>query len=311
MMPRLTVGLIAGELRNRAERSLEHLLRQTALDQIEIVVIDVRPQKGDFAGADHPRVRYFHRPDLSYYCEMQVELVMQARAPLVAFIEDHSYAVPGWAAAILKTFEHPRVSAVNYTFTNAVGDSYRSRSILMAEYGHWMLPHPGGPVQICSSTNLAYRRDLLLNSLHQRGSVFEAEFLIHRAIQASNGEIHVAPEATVAHESWQTVWDACLANGANKRVLGARRAEHGKWGMITRVIWAGGMVLAPPLFIARLGWALRNRPALWGKFLASLPVLVAIFSYCAWSEALGYLRGANTSREEFRARELETHRDAS
>ena len=73
----------------------------------------------------------------------------------------------------------------------------------------------------------------------------------------------------------------------------------------------GGMVLAPPLFIARLGWALRNRPALWEKFLASLPVLVAIFSYCAWSEALGYLRGANTSREEFRARELETHRDAS
>ena len=220
MTPRLTVGLIAGELRNRAERSLEHLLRQMALDQIEIVVIDVRPQKGDFAGADHPRVRYFHRPELYYYCEMQAELVAQARAPLVAFIEDHSYAVSGWAAAILKTFENPRVSAVNYTFTNAVGDSYRSRSILMTEYSHWILPHPGGAVQICSSTNLAYRRDLLLNSLHQRGSVFEAEFLIHRAIQASNGEIHVAPEATVAHESWQTVWDACLANGANKRVLG-------------------------------------------------------------------------------------------
>jgi hypothetical protein len=136
MTPRLTVGLIAGELRNRAERSLEHLLRPTALDQIEIVVIDGRPQKGDFAGADHPRVRYFHKPDLSYYCEMQTELVAQARAPLVAFIEDHSYAVSGWAAAILKTFENPRVLVVNYTFTNAVGDSYRSRSILMAEYSH-------------------------------------------------------------------------------------------------------------------------------------------------------------------------------
>ena len=311
MTPRLTVGLIAGELRNRAERSLEHLLGQTALDQIEIVVIDVRPQKGGFAGADHPRVRYFHRPDLRYYCEVQAELVAQAQAPLIAFIEDHCYAVPGWAAAILKTFENPRVSAVNYTFTNAVGDSYRSRSILMAEYGHWMLPHPGGPVRICSSTNLAYRRDLLLNGLQKHGSIFEAEFLIHRLIQASNGEIHVAPEATVAHESWQTVWDACLANGANKRVLGARRAEHGKWGVVTRAIWTAGMVLVPALFVARLGWALRNRPALWGKFLASLPLLVAIFSYCAWSEALGYLCGAGVSREEFRARELEVHRDAS
>lgn len=311
MTPKLTAGLIAGELRNRAERSLEHLLGQTALDQIEIVVIDVCPKKGSFAGAEHPRVRYFHRPDLRYYCEVQSELVALSQAPLIAFIEDHSYAVPCWAAAILRTFENPRVSAVNYTFTNAAVDTYRSRSILMAEYGHWMLPHAGGPVRICSSTNIAYRRDLLLNVLQQQGSIFEAEFLIHRVIQASNGEIHVAPEATVAHESWKTLWDACLANGANKRVLGARRAEYGKWGVVTRAIWTMSMVLAPALFIARLGWALRNRRALWRKFLASLPVLIVIFSYCAWSEALGYLCGAGDSREEFRACELEVHRDAS
>lgn len=311
MTPKLTVGLIAGKLRDRAERNLVHLLDQTALAQLEIVVIDVSPHDGHFAGAEHPRVRYFHRPDLRYYSEIQTELVTLAQAPLIAFIEDHSYAVPGWAAAILKTFENPRVSAVNYTFINANHDNYRSRSILMAEYGHWMLPHPGGAVQICSSTNIAYRRDLLLDSIQHDGSIFEAEFLIHRIIQSNNGEIHVAPEATVEHESWQTIWDACISNGVNKRALGAWRAKQGNWSLLTRVSWALGMVLVPPLFITRLGWALRKRQALWWKFLASLPVLSVIYSYCAWSEAQGYLLGAGDSRDKFRARELEVHRDAS
>ena len=311
MQPRLTVGLIAGELRARAERSLEHLLRQTVLDELEILVIDINPDKASFAGASHPRVRYRHRPDLCYYCDAQAEIVRQAKAGLVAFIEDHCYATPGWAAAVIRTFKNPRVAAVNYTFTNAVKDSYRSRAILMGEYGHWMVPHPGGPVQICSSTNLAYRRELLMRHIHEKDSIFEAEFLVHRVVRAGKGEIHVASEATVAHESWQTVWDACLANGANKRVLGARRAEDGQWGVVTRAIWAGGMVLAPGLFIGRLGWSLRNRKALWGTFLSSLPVLAVLYGYCAWSEALGYLFGPGASREEFRDRELSIHRDAS
>jgi hypothetical protein len=303
--------MIAGEQRRRAERCLQHLLAQTALPDIDILVIDVNPDDGAFRGADHPAVRYEHRPDLRFYCDVQAAIVRQAGSELLAFIEDHCYAAPGWAAAILKTFENPRVSAVNYTFVNAAVDSYRSRAILMAEYGHWMVPHPGGPVRICSSTNLAYRRDVLLRCLGDHPTIFEAEFLIHRTIHDANGEIHVSPGATVAHESWQTVREACLANGANKRTLAARRVERGGWSLPLRVVWGAGMVLMPPLFIARLAWAMRRRPRLWGRLLESLPILVLLYAYCAWSEMLGYVLGPGTSREEFRARELSVSRDAS
>lgn len=309
MEPSLTAGLIAGELRRRAESSLQHLLAQTALDRMEILVVDLSPNPGRIAGTDHPRVRYLARPQLHYYCEAQAELASEARAPLIAFVEDHCYAVPGWAEAVLNAFENPRVAAVNYTFTNARDNGYVSRSILMAEYGHWMTPHPGGPVRISSSTNVAYRTGLLRKFIRGNQGIFETEFLVHRALQESGGEIHVAPAATVAHESWASVWEACLANGANKRVLGARRVENGRWGLPLRIAWAAGMLLVPALSLARLAWVLRNRPALWGTLLAGLPVIVAIDSYSAWCEALGYLSGAGASREEFRARELAVQRD--
>jgi hypothetical protein len=56
---------------------------------------------------------------------------------------------------------------------------------------------------------------------------------------------------------------------------------------------------------------MRRRPKLWGRLLESLPILVLLYAYCAWSEMLGYVLGPGTSREEFRARELSVSRDAS
>lgn len=305
----MTVGLIVGEMRNRAENSVAHLLSQTALEKLEILLVDVDPEGGPLAGIDHPSVRCIRRPDFTYYCEAQAELARHASAPLLAFIEDHSFASPGWAQAVLSAFENPRVAAVNYTFTNAAEDGYLSRSILMAEYGHWMAPHPGGPVRFSSSTNIAYRRELLLPLLEGREPAFEAEFLLHRALQQRGGQIWVAPNAVVAHESWRTLPDACAANGSNKRILGARRAADGRWGSPRRLLWAGGMILAPALFLLRLAWVLRRRPSLWGPYLAALPVCAVLYSYCAWCEALGYLFGPGSSRDEFRSRELAIKRD--
>ena len=305
----VTVGLIAGEMRSRAERSLRHLLSQTAIERMEVVVVDMTPSAGPLEGTDHPRVRYVARPDFSYYCEAQAEIMRQASAPIVAYVEDHCYATPGWAASVLDTFRDANVAIVNYTFTNANPETYLSRAILVAEYGRWMFPHPGGPVAFSSSTNLAYRTDLLRAAAGTDGSIFEAEFLIHRRIQEQGGLICVSPQAAVAHESWLDLGRACVANGSNTRVLGARRAQLGGWGWPRRLAMAAVMPYMPGVFLARLAWSLRNRPVLWSTYVVSLPVLSVIYAYCAMSEALGYLAGAADSREEFRRNELGVKRD--
>jgi len=309
VVPELSVVLILGEQRDRGRRSLQRLLGQTALPRIEIVVADVTERDEPLPEAGHPSVRWLHCPEFRYYCEAQAELVRQARAPLIAFIEDHCYASPQWAEAILEAFQRQDVVAVNYAFTSANPDSYLSRAILLAEYGHWMTPHPGGPIGISSSTNIAYRRRLLLDQMADNPDIFEAEFLIHRRIQRTGGVIWLAPRALVAHESWAQLGDCCRANGANKRILGARRASHGKWSLPRRVLYGAAMALAPPLYLWRLASAFRTRPALWPLYVTSLPVTFITYVWCAWSEALGYLFGAGGSREEFRKTELMVSRD--
>ncbi len=308
MEPELTAVLIAGELRRRASHSLSHLLNQTALERIEILVADCCPGRGPLAGAGHPAVRCLECPHLTFYCGAQAAAVREARAPIVAFIEDHSYASPAWAEAVLDAFQDRRVGAVNYTFT-AAGSGYLSRSILLAEYGYWMAPHPGGPIAFASSTNIAYRRDFLLRHLAGGETIFEAEFLLHRALRNEGRRIVVAPRAAVAHESWGRLWDACLANGANKRVLGARRAALGRWGLGRRLAAASAMGAMPGFGLLRLARSLLGRRRLWGTFLLGTPVVASIYAFSAACEAAGYLFGPGRSREEFRARELAVERD--
>ena len=305
----VTVGVIAGEMRSRAERSLRHLLCQTAIERMEVVVVDMTPAAGPIEGTDDPRVRYLPRPGFTYYCDAQAEIMRQANAPIVAYVEDHCFATPEWAASILDTFSDANVAVVNYTFKNANPDTYLSRAILVAEYGRWMAPHPGGPVAFSSSTNVAYRTDLLRGVAGTDAGVFEAEFLIHRRIQKRGGLTYVSPQATVAHESWLDLSRACVANGSNTRVLGARRAQVGGWGWPRRLAVAAAMPFMPGLFLARLAWSMRNRPALWSTYVVSLPVVSVIYAYCAMSEALGYIAGAGDSREAFRRNELGVKRD--
>jgi len=305
---RLSAVMIAGPLRARAERCLSRLLAQTLLDQMEVVVVDLSPGGPPLAGVDHPAVRYFRRPDLLYYSTAQAECARQAGAEIIAFIEDHCYPAPGWAAAVVEAFRQPSVSVVSYAFVNYNPDRYLSRAFFITEYGRWMTPASRGPVPIPACNNVAYRRRDLEPFFPQLDELFEAEFVLQRRILTGGRLAWIEPAAEVAHESWWRLADGLRANAAMKRVNAARRAQAGHWGALRRCVFAGAMVMAPALHLWRLAVALRTRPSGWTAFLVSLPVSLAVYVTSSWQEALGYLRGPGSSREDFKTTELSANR---
>ena len=111
----VTVGLIAGEMRSRAERSLRHLLRQTAIERMEVVVVDMTPAAGPIEGTDDPRVRSSHGLAFRISCDAQAEIIARRTlrsSPILGSLFRH----PEWAASILDTFSDANVAVVNYTF---------------------------------------------------------------------------------------------------------------------------------------------------------------------------------------------------
>lgn len=300
---------MVGTERERAERSLARLLRQTLLDRMEIVCVDLAPDAVPIAGSDHPAVRYMRGDPTSLFEEAMALVVDRARAPYVAFVEDHSYAEPEWAAGIVREFERSGAALVNYAFTHVGRGTYLNRALLVAEYGRWMVPAREGEVRIPACNNVSYRVEALAPFRDRLGEWLGTAALMHREIQRRGGVAWQATDAVVGHESWGSLIKACWANGVMKRVYGGHRPLLCGWGLPRRLLYAAGMVVAPALHIARLARSFRDRPRLWGAFLEALPVCAVVYGYASWQEALGYLLGPGTSREAFTRMETAVPRE--
>ena len=100
-------------------------------------------------------------PDDTPFDEARARGVRAARAPIVAFTEDHSFPQPGWAAALVAAFTGG-VSVVGPMVENANPGSAVSWANFLLEYGEWMPPgRPHGHAHL-PGHNSAYRRAVLL-----------------------------------------------------------------------------------------------------------------------------------------------------
>jgi len=97
-----TVGLVVGNRRERAVRCLDSLLSQSVVDRMEIFVFDIAQVRlKPLPGSNHPQVRVIRMPG-STYARARLRAVHEGIGPVVGFIEEHAWAFPGWAEAIIE-----------------------------------------------------------------------------------------------------------------------------------------------------------------------------------------------------------------
>ena len=307
-LPLLSAVVVFGEQRTRAARCLRHLLGQTALDRCEIVIIDLARAPAPIAGLENPAVHWFHRPDQESFGAARAEGIRQSRGKIVAFLEDHCYAEPRWAEEVIEAFDRP-ADIVSYAFTNANPERLLCRTFLMVEYGRWLDPAISGYIPISTCNNVAYRRSALKPYWNRLDKLCEAEHVLHREMQGAGSRVWLAAGAKLSHENWTRLWEGLAANALMKRLLAARRASEQNWGLGVRLAWAAGMSLTPPLHIARLAQSLVRRPRLWPLFWASFPLMLVVYPFCAWGEAMGYLFGDGDCSQRFRDLEISIARE--
>lgn len=297
--------LVAGPCRTRAALCLQALLAQTALARIEIVVADTDPDGGPLP--EHPSIRVLPLRGLRSLSGARAAAIEASRAPLLAGIEDHAHPDPGWAAAVLGAFDGP-ADLVNYGFRNANPASAVSRAFMTMAYGPWMTPAQGGPIAGSACVNVAYRRRLLEPYWDRLPAWLDMETLFQARLLAAGARAWHEPGAGLRHENWTTIGAAIHDSGAFQRRLAAQRVDIGQWGWPKRVLFAGGMVLLPPLLLWRLYRAMRHRPSGTREFLVALPLIALFRTAGAAMEAWGYLAGGGESDYERWRVEVATER---
>lgn len=307
--PRASVILIVGACRRRAQRTLDAICGQSAVDELEVVLVDIGPEDASpLVPADGIPVAYLTLPELELWADARAAGLERASAPVVAFIEDHCLPEPGWAAAVIEAHEGPW-AAVGYGFSNANPETYVSRAAMLTDYGMWHLPAKRGPSRLLPGNNVSYKRELFVAVGKRTPAALSTDFVAQAALVAQGLPMFVEPAARAAHENFTTVRETGITNYAWCRLMAGRRAEAEEWGVLRRVLWSAVTPATAPAFrIGRLVRSLRGRRELWGPFAVALPVVVVVSAWAAIGESLGYLVGVGDTERSLTRWELDIER---
>jgi hypothetical protein len=302
---RLSVVCVAGHQRRRLRRCLDAVAAQSVADRLELVVVDLgaggEPLEPP-AGIGTTRV--VSVPPDTPLGTARAAGARAADGDAIAFLFDHGYPEPGWAAALIEAYREPW-AAVGYAFALANPGSYAPRAAMVAQFARWLAPARGGPTPTLPGNMVSYRASVLTPFDGDLDGLLEIDMLLHRRIRAAGLEMTVAPGAVVREECFESIRETALANHTYSQLLAIRRAAAENWSGPRRLLYG----LAAPLGVAVLRLASATRGATGvRRWLATLPGVLAIAIMASLGEARGYLWRDRGIQERFSERELHAAR---
>ena len=298
--PSLSVLGIIGAERSRCTPLLNALSEQTILDKLEVILVDVAAQDvPDIIPPSGLNIQILRRPGSWDWGGSRAVTVRLAKAPIVAFLEDHTIPEPCWAEEVRLAFDRSDedTTSICYAFTNGSPDTYFYRSVFMAEYGTLAHPLPEGTPPSATANNIAYRRQALLSLGDKLDDLLELDFFCHQFLGEKFKAV-TAPRAILAHQTNTYLKDLVVGHFGYARLFANRRLSHEKWNFPKRILGALSVPLLVPLLrLKRLFAALRGR-SLTRDAVLGLPVILLLFLAGSIGESVGLLQGGELSAEE-------------
>lgn len=290
--PELSVVLQIGLQRQRAEMCLRSLIEQEAIERMEILLLDYAAQGfPPLAGSEHPSVVRLDKDSFEPFGESRAQAVRMARGRIVAFIEDHCRAHPGWATAILGAHAQPWVG-VGPEVHNANPGVGTSDAVYLINFFRWLPPLEPGEAEMIVGYNSSYVRERLLAHGDDLPILLRCDTLLQRRLVQEGGRMAVAPGVRISHLNETDVSSILKGTFLWNRMFAATRTLVSPWSLPKKLLWLILAPLIPWARCARLLWgvAKANRELL-GRTVRALPIALASHTSAAAGQVLGVLAG--------------------
>jgi hypothetical protein len=304
--PDLSVVLITPDSFETIRRTVACIVRQNVRSRIELIIVapDAAPLEIDETFvAPLAGVQVVRLASLAPTGPARAAAIRAARAPIVAFGEEHCFPAPGWAEALLNAHrgEH---AAVGPAMRNANPDTIVSWADLLIGYGPWLAPVERGDRDFLPGHNSSYKRAVLLEYGDALDTLMEAETVLMWDLRRRGHRLLLEPDAVAAHTNfgfWSSWVQVSFLNG---RAFADTRS--GEWSRARRLVFAVASPLIPFVRLARTLGDVR-RLGRGPTFVARVvpAVCVGLF-FDALGQMAGYAFGAGATHE--RLAEFEWHR---
>lgn len=218
--------------------------------------------------------------------------VEQAKAEIVAVIEEHCIAAPDWTATILAEYKTSDAAIGGPVFDNNY-DRVQDWVVYFSEYHNFLPPWEAGSRSMLNGVNIAYSREKLINHLDVLSEGYW-EVVLHPVLEG-DGDFRAIPNMRVHHCEPFDYKYYLEQRYLLSRVWGG--SQRRKVSPIKRLAYLIIAPILPLLLLFRMASRVFQSKQLLGKFLLSLPLLIPVTFAYVWGEWLGYLVGEGDALE--------------
>lgn len=311
--PAMSVVVVAGESYARVRSCLRSIVEQEGFANIELVLVDCgRPEHGDpfsqvLAAVPPQQLRVVRPPSTCHYGEALALGVHHSRAPIVAFLEEHARALPGWALALIETHRGPAAAVACEVHVANPGLGLSDGWGLMG-YGKWYAPLAAGETDFVHGYNSACKREVLLGYGDQLGDLLLADTAFASKLRLDGYQLENCPAAKIEHLNEVDLILPLRKTFLSHRFSSSTRAKVCEWSWQRRLIYIVGQPLLPLYGLWCQSRAYRGRPRLLATLVRILPQFLLAHTAMALGAVFGLTLGPGRSAFEFTWLEINNHR---
>jgi len=272
--PEISVVIVAGNHRRRARRAIDSILDQESDGRFELIVMDMaEPSRAEPLEIGDARAKRLSVPTWATFGAARAAAVEAAVGPVVAFLEEHCVAMPGWIHALVQAHRGPWAGVGAEVHNGNPGVGW-SDAIYLMGYSTWIPPAKRGEAPLTATHNTSYKTDLLRDFGDRLPELLTAEPILQQELRKRGLRLFVEPEARFQHENETSLGSSSVLYWWN-RSLGRIRAVNDHWSRLKKLAYVLLLPLVPWRRLARLSlyffrfrrrglWSLiRQAPRIW------------------------------------------------
>jgi hypothetical protein len=295
--PALSAIVVIPDIYDTVRNTMKYLQAQTAVRQIEIVIVKPTNQQIGLDESDLRRFQGWQIVEVDKVTSIARGFAVginKARAPIVALTEDHAYPDEKWAELFIAAHKNPW-AVVGPSMRNGNPDNMLSWADFYQAYGEWTHPVSSGPVRHLPGHNSSYKRDILLKFGDELEILMEAESVLHRHLQAKGYGLYLEPGTCTSHLNFDT-WSSWIPKRYYSGRQFASTWAH-SWPWPRRLLFTIASPLVPWIRLSRIQRSIRRNQS-FGFLLRLLPVMLSGLLVEGVGHMMGYAAGAGDSFEK-------------
>jgi hypothetical protein len=274
----------------RIRKTMNHLHVQSLRARMEVIIVCpslAELDAGNDGWGDFCAVRCIEVGVIRSTGEVRAAGAVQARAPFVAFAEDHCFPAPGWAEALVEA--HRKTWAgVGASLTNANPASLLSWADLFLNFGPSVMRESAGPSHFIPWHNSSYPKAALDEYGDGLAQMLEVEGVLHIDQERRGRELFLCAAATTGHINISRFDSFLSGHFWGCRMFWSALIRQDRWPAWKRLALAVACPILGPVRIVR---ALKEMHRA-GKLRSLVPAVLPALCAGAVAISLGALAAA-------------------